>query len=173
MFLEVTLYNLQVVFGILMFLFALKKYPDIVRVDANQVIRFLASILFISVIQAFILSRTSIFTYIDTAYFQGVNSLAGVWWEDSCFVLPYLIAYRIFGKKAYFLFPLFVITSYEFMLGHSYQGITGCVTFLFPFVSFYYGRKHGSGTVMLCHIIYDTTLVMCLSGLRHLFAGIL
>lgn len=173
MYLNATIYNLQVLIGIITFLFALKKAPETVRIDINRVIRFGIACLFIFLIKAFYYAQIGKESYLDTVYLNGINSLAAVWWEDACFVLPYLLAYHFFGKKSFILFPVFVFTTFVFMQGHSYQGPAGMLTFIFPFTSFYYGRKYGAGTMMLCHIIYDISIVVCLSGLRHLIAGII
>lgn len=171
MILDVTLYNLQVLFGMIAFLYAFKKHPELLKVDIKQVIRFSLASFLIFGIQGILLSKETVLNFVDAAYFNGINSLAGVWWEDACFVLPYLILYKILGKKSLFFLPLFVITSLMFMSGHSYQGPAGMVTFIFPFVSFYYARKYGAGTTMLCHIMYDTSIVMCISGLKLLING--
>lgn len=173
MFTAATIYNMQVLFGILTFLFALKKAPNLVRIDIDQVIRFGLSCLLIFSIKAIVMALNKESSYIDQAYLEGTNSLAAVWWEDACFVLPYLLAYNYIGKKAYFLFPLFLSTNYIFMQGHAYQGPVGQITFIFPFISFYYGKKYGLGTMMLCHILYDTSIVLCLSGLKHYIAGVI
>jgi hypothetical protein len=58
------------------------------------------------------------------------------------------------------------------MQGHSYQGPTGMITFIFPFISFYYSKKYGAGTVMLCHILYDISIVVCIGGLSKIMAGV-
>lgn len=170
--LDVTFYNLQVLTGIIFFLFALKKDPDVIRVDIDKVINFGIACFVIFIIKAYFYSANGIgISYLNQAYSSGINTLAAVWWEDACFVLPYLLLYRFIGKQAYLFFPVFVATSIVFMMGHAYQGPTGQVTFIFPFISFYYGKKYGAGTMMLCHILYDTIIVVCLGGLSHLIFG--
>ena len=97
-----TIYNIQVLIGIITFLFALKKAPEIVRVDIDRVINFGAACFLIFLIQAYFYAQGKNSSYLESEYFSGINSLAAVWWEDACFVLPYLLAYRFFGKKSVF-----------------------------------------------------------------------
>jgi len=170
--LDSTIYNLQVLFGMIVFFLALKKYPDILKIEFSQVKRFTLALLLITTVQAIFLAYTGKETYIDNIYMNGINSLAGVWWEDSCYVLPYLIASKLLKNKSYLMFPFFVASSAYFSLGHAYQGPSGYVTFLFPFISYHYAKKYGAGTTMICHVIYDTMLVMSLSGLKNLLIGL-
>lgn len=164
---------MQVLFGILMLLFVLKKRPDLLKIDIKQVLRFTLSATLIFSVQALYVAYLGKDTYLDRVYLDGINSLAGVWWEDACFVLPYLLLSSYLGKKSYILFPLFVASSAFFSMGHAYQGPGGYVTFIFPFVSYFYAKKYGAGTTMLCHILYDVTLVVCMSGLKNLLIGVL
>ena len=166
------IYNLQVLIGLFVFIFTIKKYPYLLKVDVKQVIRFTIACVTLFSLQGIAYSFIREISYIDQSFLEGINSLMGVWWEDACFVLPYLLLYNRFGKKAYFALPLFILTSFYFSLGHLYQGPTGYVTFLFPFISFYYAKKYGAGTTMLCHIIYDTSIIVCMVLMKIIILGL-
>lgn len=57
--------------------------------------------------------------------------------------------------------PIVVLSSLIFGAGHLYQGyFVAALLSLYPyFVSYKYGKKYGYGTVMLCHITYDLSIV--------------
>jgi hypothetical protein len=86
-------------------------------------------------------------------------TLCLVFWEDMFFGLPlYFIHKYMHGPVSKHLkWPLTILISMLFASGHAYQGLYGVlVTSIYPFfISKRYGEKHGFGTVMLCHILYD------------------
>lgn len=82
-----------------------------------------------------------------------------VGWEDMVHTLPLIIAARFMGnskpaKVVQYLLTGLVMTS--FLLGHLYQGVfAAClISFYVPIVS-QLGKKHGFGTVAICHVAYD------------------
>lgn len=54
-----------------------------------------------------------------------------------------------------------VLTSAVFGLGHLYQGWLAAVLLsAYPyFISYHYGKKHGYGTVMVAHVIFDIVIL--------------
>lgn len=84
-------------------------------------------------------------------------TLGMVWWEDMIFGFPIYLIVKYINKK-WLKWPLIVAISLLFGSGHAYQGMFGvALTSLYPyFISAKYGEKHGFGTVMLCHIMYDS-----------------
>ena len=84
-------------------------------------------------------------------------TLGLVWWEDMIFGFPIYLLAKYVDKK-WLKWPLIVAISLMFGSGHAYQGMWAvALTSLYPyFISKKYGEKHGFGTVMLCHIMYDS-----------------
>lgn len=86
-------------------------------------------------------------------------TLCLVFWEDMFFGLPLYLVHKYMneGWMKWLKWPITVLVSLMFGLGHIYQGIFAVfVTSLYPyFISKKYGERHGFGTVMMCHIIYD------------------
>lgn len=89
-----------------------------------------------------------------------VSSLLFVWWEDVLFSLLLIYYAEKFLPKAMFI-AVAIASSIVFGLGHLYQGWLAVVLLsLYPyFFSYKYGKKHGYGTVMLAHVVYDLSLV--------------
>lgn len=84
---------------------------------------------------------------------------ATVWWEDAAHTLPLAIAARFLGdsKPAKLLqYALTGLVMVAFGSGHVYQGVLAAcmISFYIPIVT-NLGKKHGFGTVMLCHMFYD------------------
>ncbi len=171
--LDVAIYNFQVVLGLILFIYGIKKHPDLMRFDLNKVFKFAIIFSIAFFIRGILYVWLNEKGAVVDLYSQGINSLLAVWWEDCVFVLPFLILHKNMGKKSYYLFPVFIATSFYFALGHLYQGPTGWVSFIYPFISFYFARKNGLGTVMLCHIIYDVLIAVMLSGFAETIRRIL
>lgn len=93
-------------------------------------------------------------------------------WEDVFFGIPlYFIAKHV--KNKWMKFFLIVVITLAFASGHGYQGWTGMIfASLYPwYVSKHYGEKYGFGTVMMCHIIYDSFTCFWLIMLPYLGVG--
>lgn len=87
-------------------------------------------------------------------------SLSMVWWEDAIFSIPIYLISKSTKIHKFVKFALILVMSLLFGFGHIYQGIFAVfVTSLYPYyISTRYGKDHGFGTVMACHIIYDMTI---------------
>lgn len=84
---------------------------------------------------------------------------ATVGWEDAAHTLPLALAARFLGDKVpakVMIWALTAMMMVSFGLGHVYQGVfSACmISFYIPVVT-NLGKKHGFGTVMLCHMMYD------------------
>lgn len=95
-----------------------------------------------------------------------------VFWEDAAHTLPLAIAARILGNTLpakVMVWLLTAIMMVSFGLGHTYQGIlTACmISFYIPIVT-NLGKKHGFGTVMVCHCMYDFITLLTI----RLFLGL-
>lgn len=97
---------------------------------------------------------------------------ATVGWEDACHTLPLAIISRFLGDSKLAklaMIPMTMMVMLSFGLGHVYQGILpACmISFYIPIVT-NLGKKHGFGTVMLCHMAYDFITLLTV----RLFLGI-
>jgi hypothetical protein len=97
---------------------------------------------------------------------------ATVGWEDMCHTLPLAIAGRWLGdgklgKAAYYALMALVMVS--FSLGHLYQGklVAIAISLYIPYVTSL-GKKHGFGTVVLSHMLYDFITLLTV----RLFLGV-
>jgi membrane protease YdiL (CAAX protease family) len=80
-----------------------------------------------------------------------------VFWEDAVFTLPILFWERYSNPSKWLVYPVLAASAIFFGMGHLYQGIMGGVmaAFYLFVISYGYGKKHGLGTVMICHVLYD------------------
>ena len=127
---------------------------DLLKVKLDSVSKFLTFMVFVVAYKLTVISFFN--TPVSDAPFP-FWSLSMVWWEDAVFAIPiYFISQSIRLNKL-LKFSLILLISLLFGVGHAYQGIVGIlVTSLYPyFISVRYGKVHGFGTVMVCHIIYD------------------
>lgn len=102
-----------------------------------------------------------------------VSSLLFVWWEDVLFSLLSIYYAKKFLPK-YLYVPVIFISSIIFGLGHLYQGWFAAIALSFYpyFVSYRYGKKHGHGTIMAMHVVYDLSVYASLS-MVHFIRGVL
>ena len=92
-------------------------------------------------------------------------SLLGVFWEDAVHVLPALIMARI-GLPPFFSFLYLLFSGIAFATGHLYiSPVWALFTTIYPTISYRYGKKHGLGTVMICHILYDLITVFTVTSI--------
>lgn len=170
------LYNHYYIIALSLLILGYKLAPELFQFKIDKVIKFIKIVTIIVTISALIRAIT-----IHQNYPQGVNfpieslrDFLGVWWEDLFFVLPYLLIHRFFGMRGVlFSSPLFLITTSIFVQGHLYQGVGGYLSALYPFISFYYSRKNGITTVMLCHVLYDIIIVTGHYGLTKIFLDLI
>lgn len=87
-----------------------------------------------------------------------------VFWEDACHGLPLALFKKMIGNNKW-LKPLYwvlmAIVMVEFGFGHLYQGVVPAMflTLYVPY-SVKMGEKHGFGTVMIGHILYDLATML-------------
>lgn len=87
-----------------------------------------------------------------------------VFWEDAVHILPLLVMKIFLGDKLHskvLMFFLILLVQFAFMTGHIYQGMSSAIliSFYIPVV-YNLAKKHGLGTVMLCHMLYDFTTLL-------------
>lgn len=161
---NILIFNLQILFAGVLLLFAIKKHPDLVRIEIRRILYFSAFFIpysFISAaISAFQDPLGMLQNFLQVKSSMPLDSFFGVYWEDMFFVFPYLLALKKYKHKALALFPIFVFTTLYFASGHMYQGEGWLITAIYPPISLYFGRKYGLGTMMVIHILYDSTIVM-------------
>jgi hypothetical protein len=170
------IHDLQIIIAFLMFVLAYIKYPDLVKVDRKFVI------LFGAIITAINFAKTAVAAWALPKYFPDAwaktiqvfdmipaNHLLAAWWEDCFYVLPFMIISLYLEKmneskrkkiaKAtfYTVFSLFIA---HFTLGHLYQGWVGLTVFVYPIISYNVGKKHGLGSMMMLHVLFDFTMYM-------------
>lgn len=154
--------NLLYIASIFIFLLCIYKQKDLLRVDSRFVILICSSLFAVSIAKAIILALISpeviYFAVLRSPISLDMSQYFMVWWEDVFFVLPYLWVYRVWGKKAWPIIPLFILSTLLFGLGHLYQGSIGWVAVVYPALSFLGGKKYGLGTMMIIHVAYDVSI---------------
>jgi len=178
--------SILIVLAFCFFMYAWIKHPEMLRIDRPTVlmygglvtvINFLKAVVLFAIIQNFWPDTFKKFT--DIFDMIPANHLLAVWWEDSFYVLPYLLlaphVMRLQGwRKALAIsgsLTLFLITTFHFMLGHLYQGPMGMVAFIYPIISYSVGSRKGLGTIMMLHIIFDFSIYMGIWALLGLTGG--
>lgn len=161
-----------VIIGILLLLYAYVKHPEIVRVDRETVLHFGSLIFIINVVKmaAILTVGSSLFpSFVQgmreaMSHIPSVNYLLAAYWEDTFYVLPYLLLskliFNIESKKLKIslfvgLFLLFLTTTLHFASGHLYQGKMGWLTVIYPITSYCIAGRKGLGTMLILHVIFD------------------
>lgn len=159
------------VFGALIFWMALKAgHKNDLRVEPKAVFSWI-KFLFIIALYRFVIFR--FFSNNNTLHGMAANILQiptlatlTVAWEDLAHGLPLLLLQRLIGIRKltwsiHFIATLFIMIA--FGLGHTYQGTLSAIilSFYIPF-SVSIGKKHGFGTVMICHTLYDLSTILSL-----------
>jgi hypothetical protein len=131
--------------------------PKLVRVELKAVWTFIKIMLALTAfrIAGYLIDGTlpELETQLPYNYFL-------VWWEDAIFTLPLLILkYKNVSNKI--LIPLMVMSSVAFASAHIYidpwwAAFLLCYVYYFSYRN---GLKYGLGTVMVCHVLYDLTIV--------------
>jgi hypothetical protein len=152
------------IFAFLILLGMRQIAPDLIRFQMSSFLRFAKIMLWVTLLRAVSLHlqgfRFDLDSMISTLTSFGFLKLFLVFWEDTFFTLPILFwAHKGLSKWA--LIPYTVCASIVFASGHIYQSYTwAALTLIYiPFLSYYYGRRVGLGTVMACHILYDIATV--------------
>lgn len=181
------IHSLQIIAAFCFFMYAFLKRPEILRIDRDLVKMFGGLITVINVIKITVLGLVihqfwpDLFRKIESIYWSiPANHLLAVWWEDSFYVLPYLLlatpimtiaSKRLRAAAMIAAATMFLITTAHFTMGHLYQGPMGLVTCIYPFVSYYVGGRKGLGTVMMLHIIFDFTTYMAMTATISILGG--
>jgi hypothetical protein len=151
------------------------KEKEIIRVSWNKVAEFLTFLTVLSIV------RLAMFSFmLDMGLMKELPqvpieilsskwTLALVFWEDMFFGLPLYFIHK-YMKNKWLKWTLTFLISALFGLGHMYQGLFAVLLLsLYPyFLSKKYGEKHGFGTVMMCHILYDNMTVYMIMLLPYL-----
>jgi hypothetical protein len=80
-----------------------------------------------------------------------------VFWEDGFYGLTIYYLKEV-NKTLPEIVKTILISGicFKFMLGHLYQGSIGMMAIIYPFyLSYTYGKRHGFGSVMVLHILFD------------------
>ena len=141
------------------------REKEITRISWSKVSEFVGFMVFVSVIRIALYSAEMDFGIIrEIPKIPGEISgsrwaLSLVFWEDVFFGMSlYFIHKYIKGRWSnYIKWTLTVLISSIFAYGHAYQGLlTVMIVSIYPYyISKRFGEKHGFGTVMVCHILYD------------------
>lgn len=146
--------------ALLMILMARKEYPDIMFVNKKALMGFVF-IMFSVTIFRIIFFNLGVKTDLNINLFYLPN-LFLVFWEDMFFTFPALLLYRLTNKPL-LVFPLMVLSSVVFAVGHIYQSVDWAITLLaYVPITFFIARKYGLLTVMICHVIYDIVTYLTL-----------
>lgn len=87
-----------------------------------------------------------------------------VFWEDAAHGLPLFLLYlwsRASKFKMVLWYCLLAMVTLSFGSGHTYQGYwAAALLMLYIPYSIKLGAKHGFGTVMVCHTLYDLFTIL-------------
>lgn len=132
--------------------------PKLTRVSWPPIARFIRFMVIVTVLRMLIGTPQLPFPPL-TEYIK----LMGVFWEDLVHVLPALIMTKL-KIPNFFVYAFLFLSSVAFATGHLYLSpIWALITTIYPAISFHYGKKHGLGTVIICHILYDIVTVFTMS----------
>lgn len=139
----------------------------LLKIDKNQVFKWIRFLLLVTVIRI-ILCKLYSSQYIlnsikkisDLPWQVGLT----VFWEDAVHGMPLVIFQKLiknvkFNKILYKI--ALILTMIEFGIGHLYQGFIPAflLSFYIPF-SIGIAKKHGFGTVMICHMLFDISSLL-------------
>lgn len=154
------------------------KEAEITRIDWTKISQFMAFMVMVTLFRTFavdFMMQVGWMKYLPTVPYEIASAkwtLGLVFWEDVFFGMSlYFIAKHVKNKWTRRTLILLIVAA--FASGHGYQGWTGILfSALYPwYVSKYYGEKYGFGTVMMCHIIYDSFTCFWLIMLPYLGVG--
>lgn len=157
------------IFGAIFSFLANSSYPGIVGVNKNVVKKFFVFMLWVTLFRIVMLKFTPFPTdHINQDVIGRISPLMtlGVFWEDAAFTLPLLIMERM-GIHRFFVILAMMLSSVVFAYGHlAYGPLWAFITlFYVPFISYRIGKKHGLGTVMAGHVLYDLITILTLKAL--------
>lgn len=154
---------MEVFWGIALGLLAVVFYKDrqVLRIEKDSIWKFFKFVLTFKLI--FLVLYVVLFRIFEVAPpsvpAPPLHYLPMVWWEDVLFsLIPIYYGYKFLPRPL--ATAVAIIVSFFFALGHLYQGWIGLLLGIYPFfISYRYGKKHGYGTVMICHVIYDVMVI--------------
>jgi hypothetical protein len=158
------------------FAYAWVARPEVVRVDRDFVKligAFIVSLNFLKVLAMFFVMPRfypeAWQNMMRIFYMIPPNHLLAVWWEDSFYVLPFLLLSRpVMNIRSTCLRfaamscsgVLFLLSIAHFTMGHLYQGPVGLTVAVYPVVSYVWGGRKGLGSILMLHILFDFTMYM-------------
>lgn len=152
------------ILGICMIISTLNsEYKDMLRIQPKSLAMFIKRMVLITIYRLIVMHFFPP-SPVDPVLSIPVGLTATVFWEDAVFTMPLAIASMILGDgwiSKIIMGLLTVMVMISFGSGHLYQG-----AFSAAFISLYIpvvvklGKKHGFGTVMLCHMLYDFVTIM-------------
>lgn len=152
------------------------KYKDMLRVDKDILnmwglaltIGFVFKLLLVTMIRHLQFETFGHFLHMDNASLRNIGQLPyfsflTVFWEDALHTLPLAMLDRMRENRnwiKWIRYPLMILLMANFGLGHLYQGIWVAIQMCFyvPLVT-NLGKKHGFGTVILGHMMFDFSVI--------------
>lgn len=157
------------------------KHKEIIRISWDKVAQFCGFLMLLSFVRIAsydFMFQTGVIENFPSVYPEVMAikwAMVLVFWEDVFFGIPlYFIHKYMDGPKIKYLkWILTIVISALFGSLHAYQGIIGIIaTSLVPYFLFYrYGKRHGFGTTMVCHILYDNVTVYTIILLPYLLGS--
>lgn len=151
------------------------KYKSLLRINKTVLVewtKFLITVTIIRFCMYKLFPNAFIFNSVKHAGFLPWGVGFTVFWEDAVHGLPLLILRKLIGVNKWtrpLHLLLLSLVMLEFGIGHLYQGMLPALalSFYVPY-SMKVAEKHGFGTVMIGHMLYDNFslfFVRCLMGL--------
>lgn len=139
---------------------ATKLFPGTCRFTLRPYVRFLGLMAIVTV-GRIILFKMTPHSPVDEDSAATIRNISPwhlmlVFWEDAFFTLPTIVLEKL-GASTFARNSMLILSSLAFASGHVAYGLPWAFITLFyvPFLSYKFGKKHGLGTVMACHVTYD------------------
>jgi hypothetical protein len=145
------------ILGVLSLIYTYRIDKSYLRIDVKALKGFGIFLLWLTLIRSFIFTISQSMPMSDILPLINPWLMLGVFWEDAIHVMPLIILKDKEVINKYVYYALFACSALVFASGHMYQGWIGLASILYMYFSAKYGRKHGFGTVMICHTAYDLT----------------
>lgn len=149
------------------------EHRDLLKVSTKPILKWIGYLGVITAIRLFsfwMIKQSGTDTSIVIEKLSPVNTIPwqgifGVFWEDAMHGLPLALLARGLPSKWWSKLTSWaatVLIMLSFGSGHMYQGLLSAflIMWYIPF-SVKVGQKHGFGTVMICHILYDLATIFC------------
>lgn len=164
--------------GILMFVaIYFSDYRHILRINFPTLLRWSAFLFAAATVKflliKYLMSNEQIQNISNTASIIPFPSLLLVGWEDLTYVVPLFIVCDLLKKVPNPIFNriletvIFLAFYISFVSGHLYQGLPSALFIgSYILVSLNLGTKHGFGTMMIAHSLFDISTWITLHLLR-------